>query len=105
MHTRRLSLIPVSVIFLVLCSLDGTVSAKNAVKCKHQACRDHLGVYYLALTLAPKVTIGPSFYENFFSSTRSVGVWKCNGSERLVLKTLNYHFPTGRVRPASHRGL
>ena len=104
------SLCTSSFIFLILVnSIFGTT--RSSIKCQ-----DHLGVYYLVITLSPNLTVyevatfrsDNSFNTidsladgNRFSSDRSFGAysnlngaWQCNGSDSIIANTLNFNYPT-----------
>ena len=104
----------VSFICLVFMSIFVAAITTESVEC-----RDHLGVYYLVITLAADLTVyqvatfrsDNSFNTidsladgNLFSSNRSFGAysnlngaWQCNGSDQIIVNTLNFNYPTSKL--------
>jgi hypothetical protein len=90
-----------------LISISVAAIAKDSVECQ-----DHLGVSDLVITLAADLTVyqAATFQSdnsfntidsladgNLFALTQSFGAWQCNGSDQILVNTLNFNYPTSKL--------
>lgn len=102
----------------VLCLLATSVVATSESfnGCLSGPCRQHLGVYYLVITLGPNLTLYEvaTFHTdgtfntidsladgNLFAQTRSFGaysnlkgVWECQGRNNVTANVVEFNYPT-----------
>jgi hypothetical protein len=107
--------------FTVFClfAMAVVATADKLGGCLFEPCRQHLGVYYLVITLTPNLTLYEvvTFHSdgtfntidsladgNLFSSTPPFGaysnlngIWECNGRNKITANVLEFNYPTQQI--------